>query len=363
MPHNDGERPSPRGSEEAPFQSRGIPPNATSAMARETTEAPDVVARLLADRSVWHPIVVAIERRKPTIAVVCGRGSSGHVGVFLRYLIETRLGIPVSATAPSIITSFKRTLALRGALFIVVSQSGRSPDLIAATADARSSGALTVALINDAESPVAHAAEFILPIGAGPEVSIAATKSVIASMAAAAQLIAELNEDENLANAVARLPERLSRALALDWSGCADDLARARAVFVTARGFGLAPAREIALKMAETLRLPALSFSAAELMHGPRAAISHDTPVLTLRLADQTAGMIDTLVATLRKSGQRVHLCGGPATSLPWIGDDHPVTDAITLLAPAYRLIEATARRFDFDPDRPPHLSKVTETV
>ena len=85
--------------------------------------------------------------------------------------------------------------------------------------------------------------------------------------------------------------------------------------------------------MAETLRLPALSFSAAELMHGPRAAISHDTPVLTLRLADQTAGMIDTLVATLRETGQRVHLCGGPATSLPWIGDDHPVTDAITLLA------------------------------
>ncbi|MGO8972379.1 MAG: SIS domain-containing protein, partial [Steroidobacteraceae bacterium] len=104
-------------------------------MARETAEAPDVVARLLADRSVWRPIVVAIERRKPTIAVVCGRGSSGHVGVFLRYLIETRLGIPVSATAPSIITNFKRTLALRGALFIVVSQSGRSPDLIAATAD------------------------------------------------------------------------------------------------------------------------------------------------------------------------------------------------------------------------------------
>ena len=151
MPHNYGERPSRLGSEEVPFQSRGVPLKATSAMARETAEAPDVVARLLADRSVWRPIVVAIERRKPTIAVVCGRGSSGHVGVFLRYLIETRLGIPVSATAPSIITNFKRTLALRGALFIVVSQSGRSPDLIAATADARSSGALTVALINDAE--------------------------------------------------------------------------------------------------------------------------------------------------------------------------------------------------------------------
>ncbi|QBR72623.1 glutamine--fructose-6-phosphate aminotransferase [Beijerinckiaceae bacterium] len=337
--------------------------NASSAMARETGEASEVVARLLADPGVWRPIVAAIQRQNPTLAVVCGRGSSGHVGVFLRYLIETRLGIPVSATAPSIVTSFKRTLALRGGLFIVVSQSGRSPDLIAATADARSSGALTVALINDAESPVARAAEFSLPIGAGPEISIAATKSVIASMAAAALLIAELGGDKNLASAVARLPERLSKALALDWRECADDLAKARAVFVAARGFGLAPAREIALKMAEILRLPALSYSAAELMHGPRAAIAHDTPVLVLRLADQTASMIDTLVATLRTSGQAVHLCGGPASSLPWIGDDHAVTDAITLLAPAYRLIEATARRFDFDPDRPPHLSKVTETV
>jgi glutamine---fructose-6-phosphate transaminase (isomerizing) len=339
------------------------PLNANSAMARETGEASEVVARLLTDPGVWRPIVAAIQRHNPTLAVVCGRGSSGHVGVFLRYLIETRLGIPVSATAPSIVTSFKRTLALRGALFIVVSQSGRSPDLIAATADARSSGALTVALINDADSPVARAAEFSLPIGAGPEISIAATKSVIASMAAAALLIAELSGDKNLASAVARLPERLSKALALDWCECADDLAKARAVFVAARGFGLAPAREIALKMAEILRLPALSYSAAELMHGPRAAIGHDTPVLVLRLADQTAREIDTLVATLRTSGQAVHLCGGPATSLPWIGDDHAVTDAITLLAPAYRLIEATARRFDFDPDRPPHLTKVTETV
>ncbi|HEY8006889.1 MAG TPA: SIS domain-containing protein [Methylocella sp.] len=356
MPLNDGELPSPSGS-------RGTPPNATSAMARETSEASDIVARLLANRSVLRPIVVEVERRKPTFAVVCGRGSSGHVGVFLRYLIETRLGIPVSATAPSIVTYFKRTLGLRGALFIVVSQSGRSPDLIAATADARSSGALTVALVNDGKSPVARAAEFVLTIGAGAEVSIAATKSVIASMAAAAQLSAELGEDKTLANAVARLPERLSRALALDWSGCADDLTSARAVFVTARGFGLASAREIALKMAEILRLPALSFSAAELMHGPRAAIGHDTPVLVLRLADETAGMIDTLVATLRKAGQRVYLCGGPATSLPWIGDDHAVTDAITLLAPAYRLIEATARRFGIDPDRPPHLRKVTETL
>jgi len=344
-------------------QSFAFSTHSTSAMARETAEVSDVVARLLANRTAFRPIVAEIERQKPAFAVICGRGSSGHVGVFLRYLIETRLGIPVSATAPSIATSFAQSLALRNALFIVVSQSGRSPDLVAATVEARASGAVTVALVNETKSPVAEAAEFILPLGAGPEVAVAATKSVIASMVAAAQLVAELAQDESLAGALSRLPERLSKALALDWSLCVEDLASARAVFVMARGFGLAPAREIALKMAETLRLPALPFSAAELMHGPRAAIGHDTPVLALRLGDQTAAMVDTLVATLRSTGHKVHLCGGPATSLPWIGDDYAVTDAITLLAPAYRLLETTARRLGFDPDCPPYLSKVTETL
>ena len=260
------------------------------------------------------------------------------------------------------ITAFRKPLTLRNALFIVISQSGRSPDLVAATRSARDSGARTVAIVNAAESPVADAAEFVIPIEAGAEHSVAATKTVIGSMAAGAGLIAELAGDAALSSALDRLPERLRRALTLDWSAVAGDLAGASAVFVASRGLGLGSAREIALKLAEILRLPALGFSAAELQHGPRAALSSRTPVILMRLMDETAATLDALAHELAESGIALHLCGGPRGTLPWLGDDDPATDAITMLVPAYRMVERAARAWGFDPDRPPQLSKVTET-
>jgi glucosamine--fructose-6-phosphate aminotransferase (isomerizing) len=261
-----------------------------------------------------------------------------------------------------VITAFRKPLALRNALFIVISQSGRSPDLVAATQSARESGARTVAIVNAVNSPVADAAEFLLPIEAGPEHSVAATKTVIGSMAAGAALIAELTRDSALGSTLDRLPERLQRALKLDWSVIATNLADATAVFVASRGLGLGSAREIALKLAEILRLPALGFSAAELNHGPRAALSSRTPVVMMRLMDETAIAVDRLASELRESGIAVHLCGGPRGTLPWLADDDPTIDAITMLIPAYRMIEQTSRTWGFDPDHPPQLSKITET-
>jgi glutamine---fructose-6-phosphate transaminase (isomerizing) len=335
---------------------------ASSAMAREICESPDVVSRIVRNRHGIADVAKGLDMGRVPLAVLCGRGSSGHVGVWLRYLIETRLHVPVSASAPSVITAFRKPLALRNALFIVISQSGRSPDLVAATQSARASGARTVAIVNAVPSPVADAAEFIIPIGAGLEQSVAATKTVIGSMAAGAALIAELTGDAALGSALDRLPERLRCALKLDWSVIAGDLAAATAVFVASRGLGLGSAREIALKLAEILRLPALAFSAAELQHGPRAALSSRTPVIMMRLMDETAVTIDSLASELHESGIAVHLCGGPRGSLPWLADDDPAIDAITMLIPAYRMIEQIARAWGFDPDRPPRLSKITET-
>ena len=219
-----------------------------------------------------------------------------------------------------------------------------------------------MAIVNATASPVAESAEFVIPIGAGTEHSVAATKTMIGSMASGAELIAELAGDPALLSALERLPDRLHRALTLDWSEASIDLAGAAAVFVASRGLGLGSAREIALKLAEVLRLPALGFSAAELEHGPRAALSAKTPVILLRLADETAATVDRLAGELRGGRIPFHLSGGPHSTLPWLGDDHPATDAITAIVPAYRLIEATARKWGFDPDRPPQLSKITET-
>lgn len=334
-----------------------------TAMARETAEIPEVARRLHARRADIAAVARRLDLGRSGVAVICGRGSSGHAGVFLRYLIETRLGLPVSATAPSVTTALHRPLRLAGALFLVVSQSGGSPDLVAATAAARAAGAMTLALVNVEASPVARAAAEVVGLSAGLERSVAATKSVAASMIAGAELVAALAGDAGLREALDRLPARLEAALALDWSPLGTALASAPCAYVAGRGFGLGPAREIALKCAETLRLPALAYSAAELRHGPRAAVTSASPVLALRLGDETAEAVDALAADLVAAGVPLFLAGGPATTLDWIGDDHPVTDAIALLIPAYRAIEATARRLGFDPDRPPHLSKITTTL
>jgi len=338
-------------------------PQTASAMARETAEIPAVAERLLARTDLFAAIAARIEQMKPRIVVFCGRGSSGHAGVYLRYLFEARLGLLGSAAAPSVVTAYQRPPDMRGALFVVISQSGRSPDIIKATEVARQSGALTLAIVNDENSPAAAASELILPIGAGTEHSVAATKSVALSMIAGAQLVAALARDDELKDCLHHLPVRLSGALACDWSVWADAVAGAAVSFVVGRGYGLGCVREIALKVAETLRVPALGYSAAELQHGPRASITPATPVLVLRQNDQAATAIDDFVRDLHDMGGTAFSAGGAAGTLPWIGDGHPVCDPVLMLVPAYRAIEAAARRRGFDPDNPPHLRKVTRTL
>lgn len=338
-------------------------PRFGSAMARETAEIPAAAERLLARTDVFAAIVKRIEQAKPRIIVFCGRGSSGHVGVYLRYLFEVRLGLVASAAAPSVVTAYQRPPDLRDALFVVVSQSGHSPDLVNATQAARKFGALTLAIVNDENSPAAAASELLLPIGAGTEHAVAATKTVALSMIAGAQLVAALARDDDLNDGLQRLPIRLAAALACDWSAWAERAAGAPAAFVVGRGYGLGCVREIALKVAEIMRVPTFGYSAAELRHGLRASITSATPVLVLRQNDQTAAVIDDLVGDLKAAGDRVFTAGGATGTLPWIGDGHPMCDPVLMLIPAYRAIEAAARRRGFDPDNPPYLSKVTRTL
>jgi len=332
-------------------------------MARETTEIPAAASRLLARADLFTSIAERIEQAKPRIMVFCGRGSSGHVGVYLRYLFEVQLGMLASAAAPSVVTAYRRSPDFRNALFVVVSQSGRSPDLVDATRMARKFGALTLAIVNDEKSPVAVASELVLPIGAGTEQSVAATKTVVLSMIAGAQLVATLARDEDLSGGLRNLPQRLSGAFDCDWSPWAARTAGAAAAFVVGRGYGLGCVREIALKVSEILRVPALGYSAAELRHGPRASVTPATPVLVLRQNDPAAIAVDELVRDLNEARETIFAAGGTAGTLPWIGDGHPACDPVAMLIPAYRAIETVARQRGYDPDKPPHLSKVTRTL
>lgn len=335
----------------------------TSFMAREIGQACELARLLCSGGGEIERVAARLAQHSFPFVVICGRGSSGHVGVYLRYLIERCLRLTVSASAPSVVTSYGRVPHVAGALFIVISQSGRSPDLVAATLAARAGGALTLAIVNDQLSPVAHAAELVLPIRAGPEHAVAATKTVISSLIVSAALVASWAADRALTDGLKDLPTRLARALTLDWSVWSTDLADAPAAFVIGRGHGFGTVREIALKLSETLHLPALGYSAAEFRHGPRAAVSRATPILALRQADSVAEGIDQLVQDLRSEGRRVHSCGGLHGTLPWLSDGHPACDPILMLVPAYLAIEREARRRGLNPDAPTGLTKVTETM
>ena len=332
-------------------------------MAREIREIPIATERLLAGHDLVATVADRIRDADPRVVVISGRGSSGNVATFLRYLFEVRAGLLVSNSAPSVVTSYQRTIDMREAIFIVISQSGRSPDLVMGAQSARKTGALTIAIVNDVTSPVALACELTLPVGAGPEHAVAATKSVVLSMVRGAQLIAALTSDHALRENIKQLPQRFSQALTCDWSAWSDSLASARAAFVIARGYGLGSAREIALKVAETMRLPASGYSAAEVRHGPLAAAGAQTPLLVLRQNDGSSGMVDALIADLRARKLNVFSAGDPRGTLPWIGHDDPICDAIAMVLPAYAAIEQAARDHGFDPDHPPYLSKITETL
>jgi glucosamine--fructose-6-phosphate aminotransferase (isomerizing) len=334
-----------------------------TAMAREIREIPEIADRLLTEHDLVAAVVNRIRQADPRVVVISGRGSSGNAGTFLRYLFEARAGLLVSTSAPSVMTTYGQSIDMRNAIFIVISQSGRSPDLVTGAQSARQNGALTIAIVNDLTSPVALACELTLPIGAGLERSVAATKSVVLSMIIGVQLVASLTSNDTLTEKVKRLPQRFRDALTCDWSAWSSSCAAARAAFVIGRGFGLGPAREIALKITETVRLPTLSYSAAEVRHGPLACASAETPLLVLRQNDESSAMVDALIADLRVRKLNVFSVGDPSGTLPWIGNDDPICDAITMLLPAYAAVERAARDCGFDPDNPPNLTKITETL
>src|ERR1700738_1270681 len=220
---------------------------AQTAMGREIREIPLTTERLLAEHDLVATAANRIRQSNPRVAIISGRGSSGNAGSFLRYLFETRAGLLVSTSAPSVVTAYKQSIDMQDALFIVISQSGRSPDLVAGALSARKSRALTIAIVNDVTSPVALACELKLPIGAGLERSVAATKSVVLSMVVSGHLIASLTSDHALREKIKQLPQRFTHALTCDWSAWSGSFAAARAAFVIGPGFGLGPAGGMAV--------------------------------------------------------------------------------------------------------------------
>ena len=331
-------------------------------MASEVAAAPDVVRRILARDSATVAALAEELRRAPLhVVVTCARGSSDHAASYGKYLIETMLGIPVASAAPSVASLFSAPVHPGRALCIAISQSGRSPDLLDVANAQRKSGAKLVAFVNDEHSPLAELADWSLPLSAGPELSVAATKSCIAAMARLAQLVAEWSGDEELRRAVAALPDLLDRALALDWSHAVDTLADCDRMFVIARGYGFGAAGEAALKLKETCGIQAEPFSSAEVRHGPMAIVGPGFPVLAFATGDAAGQDVAAVAAMFAERGAEILLAASHGGNLPAIAA-HPAIEPILMLVSFYRLAEQLSRRRGLDPDRPPHLAKVTCT-
>ena len=301
----------------------------------------------------------------PRAVVTCARGSSDHAATFAKYLIETRTGVLISSAAPSVSSVYLTKTDLRGTVFLAISQSGASPDLLAATAMARKAGALTIAMVNAEGSPLANSVDYAIPLCAGPEISVAATKSYIASLAAITHLVATWVSDHELLDALERAPEQLALAWQLDWTSACERLKHADDLYVLGRGLGLGIAQEAALKLKETCGLHAEGFSAAEVKHGPMALVHGNFPVLLLAQNDETRAGTESLAASLIARGAPVLTAGlhcPGAIMLPTLSA-HPAIEPLLMIQSFYRMTNSLSLARGLDPDRPPHLLKVTETV
>jgi len=294
------------------------------------------------------------------------RGSSDHAAHYMAYLVMARLGRLVTSLPMSLVTLYQSQIQCDGLVSWGFSQSGQSPDLIAPTRFFREGGARTVAVVNDAGSPLAQAAQWVLPLHAGAETSVAATKSYIAQLVAGARIVAHWQDDAVLVDAIAGLPDALARASTVDWSPLVDALAGgADRLFVIGRGTGHAIANEAALKFKEVCGLQAEAFSGAEVQHGPMALVRDGYPLLVFAPRGPAQADLLALADSMRRRGARVILAapeGTPGAELPLVAAPHEDLDPITAIQSFYPAVEALARALGRDPDAPPHLNKVTCT-
>jgi glutamine---fructose-6-phosphate transaminase (isomerizing) len=336
-------------------------------MFAEAAQASAVTERQLSSiAGLIRDLSSTLQRLQPRIVFTCARGSSDHAATFAKYLIETQLKIPTVSQAPSFSSIYGGTMAhMKDQPFILISQSGRSPDLLASAQSARKAGALVIVLVNDTASPLAKLAHVVVPLMAGPEKSVAATKSFIASIAAIVNLVGWWADDADLQHACAMLPGTLHDAWLADWSQGAELFARVPNMFVLGRSLTLGIAQEAALKFKETSGIHAEAFSLAEVAHGPAALIKQGFPILIFAPPGKSAAGLKATVGRFVSQGADIAIAGAnkmDALPLPVGKNLHPVIAPIAMIQSFYRMINAVSIMRGYDPDNPAMLQKVTET-
>ncbi|MCA0929072.1 SIS domain-containing protein [Ruegeria profundi] len=338
----------------------------SSKMRQEILEIPDAVDRLLSQGAAnIHTAVDLMKGADPRFLITVARGSSDHACTYLKYASELLLNLPVASVGPSVNSIYGVDLRADGAVCLSVSQSGQSPDIVGMTRSLKSSGGLTVAITNNTTSRLAEVADAVLPLHAGPELSVAATKTFVTSLVAGLWVLAEVKGDGELIAAIRSLPAHLAQAAQCDWSAAATSIT-GRSLFTLGRGPSFAMSNEAALKIKETCQIHAESYSAAEVLHGPVSIVEEGFPTIVFAAADAAEQATAEAADALAGKGAAVFAATDKVTkaeSLPVIRTGHWLTDPIANITSFYSMVEAVALARGIDPDAPRHLRKVTETV
>ncbi|MFK3798713.1 SIS domain-containing protein [Pseudomonas sp. NPDC088444] len=310
-------------------------------------------------------LAACLRESNPQVILTVARGSSDHAASYFAYLAMQLTGVPVASLPMSVVTLHDAPMQVKNQPVIGFSQSGQSPDLVGSLRTLRERGALSIAMVNAEGSPLEHACEYVLPLSAGPELSVAATKSFIATLSASARLVAHWQQDTDLLDAGNTLPERLRHAARQDWSTAINTLRGCQRLMVIGRGTGFAIAQEAALKFKETSGIQAEAFSSAEVRHGPMALVDNHYPMLIFAPRGAEQASLLALAVDMRSRGASVLLAAPENIAerdLTLSCADHPALDPILAIQSFYVMAAGLARARGLNPDQPRHLSKVTKT-
>lgn len=336
-------------------------------MRAEIAEQPTILERIARERSDLEGVAAQLRRRAPRFVLIAARGTSDHAALYLKYLIEATLGLPCGLASPSITTVYRARQDLTDVLWVAVSQSGGSPDLVEATAAAREAGAITLAVTNVPGSELERAAELAVPVKAGPERAVAATKTYTATLLTVWLLVDLWRGGDG--SAAVGIGDSVSKAVS-DRTALrvAERLRFADRLVVTGRGYAHPTAREGALKLMETTYVSAHAYSGADLLHGPLAVVGPDEPVIAIVPSGPAGVAMAPVLERLEERSTDIVILGDDALGraverIPLPADVPAELSPIVEVVPLQRLAHTMAVARHIDPDAPRGLAKVTRTT
>jgi len=338
-------------------------------MYSEISETPDVFSRLINSEAQFQQAAEKIKARNISNVIILARGTSDNAGHYLKFLIEVKLGLPVGLASPSSVSIYGAKVDFKNTLVVALSQSGKSPDLLAFASASKEGGALLIAMTNNSDSPLAKAGDIHIDLSAGPEIAVAATKSYSAELLASLLLVDSWigNMSAGRSHLVDSSRECIANLGEVD--SFANSLDAKREIVVIGRGYAYANAKELALKIQETSYIPVQGMSSADYQHGPIATLNSDSQVIVLSPSGMPKKALEDSMVRIRQSEPEIIWLGSNELALNKErvikGSNQAKEEESTIIDAALiqYLTLGFAVKNGFNPDSPTGLSKVTKTL